>query len=137
MPILRRVLSGILVGLYGVLAGSLLGFLVTFWMRGIGIVFGVPAGLGAAVLGWYMPLRDAVILFAGCFSGLVMIKWVSLALDWRSPAQDLALLAVVILSAPSCGLLQKHLTLSARLRLAIVLLASGVLNLIMFAGIRA
>ena len=138
MTTLRQVLSCVFVGIYGAIAGTLLGWVATFWMWGIGFVLGLPVGLCLGIVwGWKMQLRDAVILLAGCLSSLVLVMWMRVALGLRPPVDLIATLIIVGLSGPMCRLVQQRLTVTVRYLLAWILTASCVLNIVLFIWIRA
>ena len=133
----RRLLSSILVGLYGGLFGALLGGIATFWMWGLGYLLGFPVGLcRGAILGWNMLLRDAVVLFAGCFSASVLVLWMTLALGASEMLGVFVVPVVILISGPVCQLTQKHLPLKSRFYLAWALTASCFLNVLLFIGIK-
>lgn len=69
---LRRVAASLLIASVGSAVLGFLSFVGTIFAYGVGVLFGVPVGFVAGgVLGWRMPLRDAVILCVSFWGGLV------------------------------------------------------------------
>lgn len=62
---MKRMGSALAMGLVGGMIGATTGGLATFYVYGIGMMVGLPAGFFAGALyGWRVPARDAAIIIA-------------------------------------------------------------------------
>jgi hypothetical protein len=84
-----------------------------------------------------MPLRDAVILSAGCFCGVVLLRCLDLSGFGSSTALFLTMLGGIALSGPLCFLASRFLSPATRSWLALALAGTSLLSLVFFIGMRA
>ena len=69
----RKILSTLLVAPIGCLIGTLFGQVCTFWVYGIGSWITGPLGIVlGALFGWRISLREAVLIFVGCFGAMAI-----------------------------------------------------------------
>lgn len=134
----RRAAACVLVGLYGALAGALLAGAATFFFYGLGALVGIPVGfvLGAA-LGWYTPLRDALILAAGTVGTLAASLWLCFPLGFNPSYALLASPLVVLLWGGAHALIRTRVGAVARYGLALFLVLACAFNVVMVSAIHS
>jgi hypothetical protein len=131
----RRILSGVLVGLYGAVAGGFLGT-VTLWI--IGIIPGFIAGaIYGAILGAKSPLHDAVILLCGGFGSLFALLWVVLLLEAKPPFSIIGAGIIFVLSGVLYRFGLPRLDLQTRYWLAWASMAYLVFNVALLFALRS